>query len=172
MVVSAKALLLAAELMTSSEAKIGAFNLFRDNEFLTYDNSVRRFPSFLDFSRSYLGLGNKTFVNKDEVHENAFVDWAAGSLLMFDADTYRRLTGFNEEYFMYCEDVDICWRALKLFGVRVFYMPRAKAIHHAQFNNRRFFSKHFFWHIQSALRFLAYRYGLYKIRSEKKEKNL
>ena len=37
--------------------------------------------------------------------------WADGSCLAFDKDTFNSLNGFYENYFMYFEDVDFCFRA-------------------------------------------------------------
>ena len=70
---------------------------------------------------------------------------------------------------MYCEDIDICWLAYKIAGEKVYFMPAYKAVHFAQFNNRQFFSKHFFWHVMSAIRFVFYRYGLLSIRGKSGE---
>jgi len=108
----------------------------------------------------YVGLKNNTIIDKTVIDTPTFVDWSAGSFLMFRVDLYRKLHGFNQRYFMYCEDVDICWRAKTLYAERVLFVPDLKAMHQAQFNNRRFFSRHFFWHVSSAFRFLFYRYGL------------
>jgi len=41
-------------------------------------------------------------------------DWADGSCLVFTKDLYISVGGFNENYFMYFEDVDFCCRAKRL----------------------------------------------------------
>jgi GT2 family glycosyltransferase len=38
-------------------------------------------------------------------------DWADGSCLAFKSDVYEKVDGLNEEFFMYFEDVDFCYRA-------------------------------------------------------------
>jgi GT2 family glycosyltransferase len=68
-------------------------------------------------------------------------------------NTYRALKGFDEGYFMYCEDIDICYRAKQL-ATDILYFQDIKAVHLAQHSNRRVFSKHFFWHLKSIARFL------------------
>ena len=55
------------------------------------------------------------------------VDWAAGSFLLFKASLFRKLGGFDPGYFMYCEDIDICWRAQKLFNQQLLFNPNIKA---------------------------------------------
>lgn len=37
--------------------------------------------------------------------------WATGAALMIPKSAYSALGGFDEDFFMYCEDVDYCWRA-------------------------------------------------------------
>jgi GT2 family glycosyltransferase len=38
------------------------------------------------------------------------VDWVSGAALMIRRDLVDRIGCFDEEYYMYCEDVDLCWR--------------------------------------------------------------
>lgn len=41
----------------------------------------------------------------------SYPDWVSGSVLMVRKDIFTSLGGFDEDYWMYYEDVDICWRA-------------------------------------------------------------
>ncbi|MGF1790014.1 glycosyltransferase family 2 protein [Photobacterium profundum] len=145
--------------MLSEENKIllSCIDLYKDSDYQISDDSVRRFPVFSDFVKSYLFSVNNTIINKSTMKFLTEVDWAAGSFLCFRASWYRELSGFNECYFMYCEDIDLCYRSSSL-GHRLTYIPQIKALHLAGLNNRRFLSKHFFWHISSTLRFLLSKY--------------
>ncbi len=42
--------------------------------------------------------------------------------------TYDRVKGFDEDFFLYFEEVDLCWRVW-LAGKRVTFVPQAKAMH-------------------------------------------
>jgi N-acetylglucosaminyl-diphospho-decaprenol L-rhamnosyltransferase len=81
--------------------------------------SVRRFPSFLDaaghallalfvpenrFTRRY----NPGTPEGDGVVE---AGWISGSCFLARRDALEELGGFDESYFMYLEDTDLCWRA-------------------------------------------------------------
>ena len=59
------------------------------------------------------------------------VDWIAGMFMLFRRETYAAVGGFDPAYFLYYEDVDICWR-LHAKGYSVVYDPRAEIIHDAQ----------------------------------------
>ena len=80
------------------------------------------------------------------------VDWVAGMFMVFRREVYARIGGFDERYFMYFEDVDICSR-LHQDGLGVILVPQARVVHDAQRASRRKF-KHFVWHVSSACRFL------------------
>lgn len=150
--------------MLERRVKIGAINLYKEIEFKNHDESIRRFPRLVDFSKSFLGYGNDTLINKDEIIEPSIVDWAAGSFLIFQSSHYEKLGGFDESYFMYCEDIDICHRSQQL-NEPVTYFPSIKGVHLAQHSNRKIFSKHFYWHVKSITRYLLSRRGLTSCKS-------
>ncbi len=72
--------------------------------------------------------------------------------MLFRADTYRQLSGFDEHYFLYYEDVDLC-RRLRQAGYEVVLVPQASVVHFAQRQSRRS-PRHFLWHAASLGRFL------------------
>lgn len=160
--IEAESILNAVTLAQGMESELVTVNLFKDKCFKTYDLCVRSFPSAFDFISSYVGLGNKTTIDKNHITEPKQVDWAAGSFLLFKASLFHKIGGFDSKYFMYCEDIDICWRAQKLYSQKLTFLPNIKAIHFAQHANRSFISKHFIWHVKSMLRYLTMYYGLRK----------
>jgi N-acetylglucosaminyl-diphospho-decaprenol L-rhamnosyltransferase len=139
--------------MQSNKAKLAAINLYKDRKFKESDNSIRNYPKLLDFIRSFLFKNNPSVIDKSKVAKPTFVPWAAGSFLCFTLSHYDQLGGFDEEYFMYCEDLDICYRSAIQYNAQVLYCPSIKAIHLAQHANRSIFSKHFIWHVCSIFRY-------------------
>jgi N-acetylglucosaminyl-diphospho-decaprenol L-rhamnosyltransferase len=79
------------------------------------------------------------------------VDWLAGLFLLFPFRRFAAINGFDERYFMYCEDVDICAR-FRLSGCEVFWDPRIPVIHQAQRHSHRRLN-HLRWHVVSLIRF-------------------
>ena len=145
--------------MEANDVKLATINLFKDRDFQTFDNSVRKFPSLYNFSKSFLGFKNSSIIDKSLINESYEADWAAGSFLAFRAEHYAKLKGFDENYFMYCEDIDICHRSY-LLGEKVTYFPELKALHLAKHENRKILSTHFYWHVSSVCRFLLTRSDL------------
>jgi N-acetylglucosaminyl-diphospho-decaprenol L-rhamnosyltransferase len=56
------------------------------------------------------------------------VDWVAATHVLVRRQAWDEVGGFDEGYFMYMEDVDLCWR-LRRAGWRVGYEPAATATH-------------------------------------------
>ena len=99
--------------------------------------SARTFPNLLDsLGHAFLGLvwQDNPFTRRyrmlDWDHASAAdVDWVSGSCFMIRHSTWRAIGGFDESYFMYAEDVDLCWRAQDA-GWKVAYEPAARVLHH------------------------------------------
>jgi len=65
------------------------------------------------------------------------VDWVSGAALCIRRRLVEQISAFDEDFFMYCEDVDLCWRANhapfpddKTRNWRVAYCPDAIITHH------------------------------------------
>ncbi|MFQ3610289.1 MAG: glycosyltransferase family 2 protein [Fimbriimonadales bacterium] len=56
------------------------------------------------------------------------VDWVSGAALFIRRALYEQLGGFDEQFFMYCEDTDLCYRSWQV-GWKVVYYPEAKIVH-------------------------------------------
>ncbi|MBA6303750.1 glycosyltransferase family 2 protein [Colwellia sp. MB02u-14] len=152
------------ELMINDSVNLAGVNLFKDPYYSISDNSIRNFPSYSQFVRSFLGMVNTSIINKKLIKKPTKVDWAAGSFLAFKVSHYSRLKGFDEGYFMYCEDIDICYRS-HLIGEQVVFYPKIKMQHLAEHQNRSIFSKHFYWHVSSVFRFLLTKHRLTCVKS-------
>jgi N-acetylglucosaminyl-diphospho-decaprenol L-rhamnosyltransferase len=113
------------------------------------EDSARRFPSPAKiFQRVFLGDAGPDYSIRDvPVHP----DWVGGMFMLYPLHIFNRLGGFDERYFLYYEDVDICAR-LRLLGYDVAVCPGAKVVHHAQRSSHKNL-KYLRWHLKSMLRF-------------------
>ncbi|MGE3347349.1 MAG: glycosyl transferase [Ramlibacter sp.] len=76
-------------------------------------------------------------------------DWVSAAFWLVPSTVYQQLGGFDESYFMYCEDTDFCLR-LQLGGWAL-ARCEAVAVHAASRSSRRKFS-YFLWHVRSLIR--------------------
>lgn len=67
------------------------------------------------------------------------VDWIKGGFFMIRAEVLRKLKGFDENIFMYTEDMELCYRAQKAKYATYFY-PQAKILHVDQGSSNRTFA--------------------------------
>ena len=79
------------------------------------------------------------------------VDWITGSFMLMPADVYRKVGGFDEDYFLYVEDVDLCKKIADAGYRRVFltqysyihFVGHNKSKNHLLINgNRLYIEKH------------------------------
>jgi GT2 family glycosyltransferase len=76
-------------------------------------------------------------------------DWVYAACLVLPAPVWRQLGGFDERYYMYCEDVDLSLR-LRLAGLRLVRAP-VTVVHAGQRASHRSL-RHLAWHLRSLLR--------------------
>lgn len=132
-------------------------------------NTVVRFPTILigllEFSNigKLLGtkFGNDQFYYKDiniyQSSKDMEVEALGGAYLMSNIKSFRKINGFDEDYFMYLEDVDLSLRAHN-YGFKVVFCPHSviehiggasstnkhHIRHQAWYDSRRiYFKKHF-----------------------------
>lgn len=65
----------------------------------------------------------------------ADVDWVSGACMLARRDALSSVNGFDERYFLYWEDADLC-RRLRTRGYSVRYVPGATAIHRVGHSSR------------------------------------
>lgn len=66
-----------------------------------------------------------THLNLNEVH---FVDSISGAFFLTRKEILDKIGGFDEEYFAYGEDIEMCWQINKL-GLKIIYYPLWTATH-------------------------------------------
>ena len=99
--------------------------------------SCRTFPSVGAgfFRNTFLGRlfpnnpWTKAYLMAGFNHEKeADVDWLSGSALCLRREAFEQVGGWDADYFMYCEDVDLCFK-LKEANWRRVYVPSATITH-------------------------------------------
>jgi len=86
------------------------------------------FPSSKIFARY-----NLTYFDENQTYE---VDAISGSFMMMRKEVYEKVGGFDEQFFMYGEDLDLCYRIQK-DGFKVYYVHSTQIIHYKGESTKR-----------------------------------
>ncbi|MHC1733555.1 MAG: glycosyltransferase [Bacteroidales bacterium] len=112
------------------------------------EDSERRFPTPWELMKKI--AGGKSAVWSD-AHPVSSPDWIAGMFMLFPRSVFEELHGFDERYFLYYEDVDLCAR-LALAGYKRLVCSDVTVVHDARrssHGNLRYAAMH----LQSIFRF-------------------
>jgi len=121
------------------------------NERGLMEDSARRFPTpFKILCKAFGGCKGGDYPVRDQI---IYPDWVGGMFMLFPCERFKHVDGFDERFFLYYEDVDICAR-LRLQGYEVAMCPGARVIHQAHRSSHHDFN-YFKWHLASMMRFFA-----------------
>ena len=115
------------------------------------EDSARQFPSPSEIIRK--AFGGKSVMHADITCRISNPDWVAGMFMLFTHKIFQEIGGFNERFFLYYEDVDLCAR-LTLAGYRIVLCSDVSVVHDARrssHKNLRFMRLH----LVSMLRFFS-----------------
>ena len=132
------------------------------NSDLTYQQSIRNFHSLKIMFYRLLSMGDDSTENKI-VKEYLLVnfnkkvtqtvDWAIGAAMFMKRQVYSELNGFDEKFFLYVEDEDLCLRAWQA-NYKVTYYPGAVMIHDHQRSSATKLNKLTWFHLKSFVYFV------------------
>jgi hypothetical protein len=101
------------------------------------DYSLRRFPRlrstyaqalFLHRLFPTQGWTDEVVRNVSSYEEPGSPEWVSGACILVRRDAIEKINGFDERFFLYCEDKDLC-RRLRDAGYDIRYEPEAVARH-------------------------------------------
>jgi O-antigen biosynthesis protein len=111
-----------------------------------FDFSAGYFPNIFFELFSLVGLGvyfesfltsTLTKIRKKDYFE---MDWILGAAIFIKAELFKRLNGFDKDYFMFSEEVDLCKRT-KMLGYKVIYYPAIRIYHIGSVSGRKDYTK-------------------------------
>jgi N-acetylglucosaminyl-diphospho-decaprenol L-rhamnosyltransferase len=117
-----------------AQPKVGVLGGQLFNPDGTFQSSYFDFPDWRSelllltgIARWLLGTAYPSYA---EAHsqETRRVDWVSGALFMVRRQAMNQVGAFDEDYFMYAEEMDWCFRMRKA-GWDVAYLPQAQAVH-------------------------------------------
>jgi GT2 family glycosyltransferase len=141
------------------DAGAAGCKMLNNDDSLQY--SCRRYPTlFTLLMRGVLidelffrGKAVKRYLMQDWTHDEIrHVDWLTGCCIMLRKEAIEEVGLFDEKFFIYFEDVDICYRINRNW--KVYYLPQARMIHEYQHKSRRIHDlKSRYYHLKSAIHF-------------------
>ena len=103
-----------------------------------YVPSVGKFPSPLKMLKfSFLNERRLEFISgKFDSDKTYNVDWVSGAFMLMRKKDYDAVQGFDPDYFLYVEDVDLCKRMADA-GKKCIFIPSLSYLHFVGFNKSR-----------------------------------
>ena len=112
-----------------------AINMLNDEK--KYLNAVGRFPTPLRLIRiSFLNYNISVFKSGRFDKQQYYVDWVTGAFMLMRKEDFLEIGGFDTDYFMYVEDVDLC-KKIETLGKKCVFLPNISYIHFVGFNTKR-----------------------------------
>ncbi len=120
---------LLAKVLANDDALAAVGPLVRNSDGTMYP-SARSFPSLVDAAgHAFLGTIRPTNrFTRRYLGDPERPEWISGTAFLTRRTDYERVGGFDESYFMYVEDVDLCWRWAQA-GRRVGWVREAELTH-------------------------------------------
>ncbi|QNM85189.1 glycosyl transferase family 2 [Polaribacter pectinis] len=140
----------------SNVAMIAPKVLFPDK---SHQYSCRRYPSaaellarrFSFLKPIFKGVIFKGTYRDKNLNEPFFADYITGCFHLYKTEDFVSLNGFDERYFLYMEDVDIC-KKIDVLGKKKLYYPKVEIIHVLKQGSSKSV-KLFFKHTSSAVKY-------------------
>lgn len=126
------------------------------------EDSARHFPTPLRLAAKLLGGHDGRYALQPTQWPTP-VDWVAGMFMLFSAEDFKAIGGFDEKFFLYYEDVDICTRLWKA-GRPVMVCPQVQVVHDAQRASRKNWQS-MKWHAASMARYFWKHWGRFPRKS-------
>ncbi|MEO6694811.1 MAG: glycosyltransferase family 2 protein [Ignavibacteria bacterium] len=135
----------AVGLKLRNEDETFQLSFWKENTFI---NEITNKKSEKEFKEK-----NKIFIKKieNEFNNIAEADWVSGAAMIMRKQVFLDIGGFDENFFLYYEDADICKR-LQLKNLKIYFYPFCSLIHFKGENvNKDFRDKASFYSKQSQL---------------------
>lgn len=119
--------------------------------------NVRKYPTFFDLIIRKLNIYksrvyDQEYRNKD-LDKPFFPEAIHGCFMLFKTEDFIALNGFDERYFLYMEDIDIC-KKVDQIGKEKLYYPKVKVSHVLKQGSSKNI-KLFLYHLSSAFKYFV-----------------
>lgn len=97
-------------------------------------NKLQKVVTYLPFvEKSFIGVYLNNFTNETIQKE---CNWVSGACMIMKKKVFDEVTGFDENFFLYCEDEDLC-RRISSAGYHIFIDTEFTIVHNEGFEKSR-----------------------------------
>jgi len=138
------------------------------NEDMSLQYSCCNFPSVSDIIKAEIWGDysvHSWYLTDWDHNQRRYVDYVSGALMVMRRDLFEKVGLYDNIFFMYSEEVDLCYR-IKNAGYNIEYFPNVKAIHlggASTIINNREINSHLYL---SRLKFRLKHYGIFSTLSQ------
>lgn len=101
---------------------------FKNKEYFEYAGAAGGFIDKYGFPYCRGRIFDTIEKDSGQYNDEAPIFWASGACFFIRKSIYRKLNGFDDDFFAHQEEIDLCWRALNL-GFKVRYIPSSVVYH-------------------------------------------
>lgn len=114
---------------SESQTHFGAAGVqFMDGSGKFLPESKRNFPNLKVAGAKLLGYSKYYYANHLQQEATAEIDILTGAFMFIKRQVYEEVGGFDEDFFMYGEDIDLSYRISKA-GYKNYYVGSCKVLH-------------------------------------------
>lgn len=123
--------------------------------------SLVSYRFYIDNKKSTLFEAMQTPIEHPKPYDplSGTTQWCSGAALFISKDIYLKTNGFDENMFMYCEDVDLSWR-VRCYGGVCKIIPLARVYHDVDARGVK--PKEIRRHMLESARYLGYKWSAYE----------
>ncbi|MBN1216379.1 MAG: glycosyltransferase family 2 protein [Candidatus Lokiarchaeota archaeon] len=144
--------------------KIGILGIQLRDDKNNIGRNCAHFPKPFNLVFNSLGLSKispkifKDFIMTDWEHDNnRFVDHVMGSFYLVHTELFKKLNGFDEDYFVYIEDLDFSYRAARA-GYKTYFLSSVFIFHHGGGTSEKIIAERLFLSLNSKLTYAKKHY--------------
>ena len=145
--------------------RIGILGIQLVDEKGVIQRNVARFPTPKSLLYQMLGLDHlwpgrfpSHFMTDWDHRDTREVDQVTGAFYLVRRRLFEELQGFDEQFFMYFEELDFAFRA-KQAGWKTYYLADAQALHYGGGASKQIIAKRLSYVLNSRIRYVAKHYG-------------
>ena len=103
----------------------------KNKEYFDYAGGAGGFIDRFGFPYVKGRIFNTLEKDNGQYNKASKIFWSSGAAMIVRADMFNQLNGFDEVYFAYMEEIDLCWRAQAL-GYKIWSVPDSFIYHYGK----------------------------------------